>query len=156
MPLEDRNLEPGTVLVARYKKQARACEVVRTEDGLRYRLDDGTEHKSPSSAGKAAMGGVACNGWRFWSLAGTPDGPSGERPARKAKAKAESKKPAKGAPKGKAKKPAKGAEKPKATAKGKAQRMRAKEAPSYGCGGCGATFGSQKAAVAHALTHTTS
>src|SRR3990170_4545441 len=81
MPLENRNLEPGTVLVARYKKQDRTCEVVQTDDGLRYRLDDGTEHKSPSSAGKAAMGGVACNGWRFWSLQGT------EKPARTPKAK---------------------------------------------------------------------
>src|SRR5512135_621516 len=71
MPLENRNLEPGTVLVARYKKLDRTCEVMQTEDGLRYRLDDGSEHKSPSSAGKAAMGGVACNGWRFWSLQGT-------------------------------------------------------------------------------------
>ncbi len=94
MPLENRNLEPGTVLVARYKKQDRTCEVVQTEEGLRYRLDDGSEHKSPSSAGKAAMGGVACNGWRFWSLQGT-------EPARKPKAE----KPANAQPK---KAPAKG------------------------------------------------
>jgi hypothetical protein len=46
----------------------RTCEVVKTEEGLRFRLDDGTEHRSPSSAGKAAMSGVACNGWRFWSV----------------------------------------------------------------------------------------
>ena len=58
MPLENRNLEPGTVLSARYKKQDRTCEVVETPDGVRFRLDDGTEHKSPSSAGKAAMDGV--------------------------------------------------------------------------------------------------
>jgi len=148
MPLENRNLEPGTVLTARYKKQDRTCEVVQTEDGLRYRLDDGTEHKSPSSAGKAAMGGVACNGWRFWSLAGT------ERPARKPKAEkpAKPKKAAKAAPK--AKKPAKAGKAAK-KAKGKAHRMRATDVPSYGCGGCGATFGSQKAAIQHALTHTT-
>ena len=102
MPLENRNLEPGTVLVARYKKQDRTCEVVQTEEGLRYRLDDGSEHKSPSSAGKAAMGGVACNGWRFWSLQGT------EKPKREPKAKVEKlakpapkKAPAKAAPKGK-------------------------------------------------------
>jgi hypothetical protein len=147
MPLENRNVEPGTVLVARYKGKDRTCEVVQTDDGLRYRLDDGTEHKSPSSAGKAAMGGVACNGWRFWSLAGT------EKPARKPKAAAKPKaepKPKKSA--AKAKKPVKGKGGKKATAKG--HRMRAKDVPSYGCGGCGATFGSQKAAVAHALTHT--
>ena len=149
MPLENRNLEPGTVLVARYKKQDRTCEVVQTEDGLRYRLDDGSEHKSPSSAGKAAMGGVACNGWRFWSLQGT------EKPKREPKAKVEKlakpapkKAPAKAAPKGKGKK-AKSAKKPKAA------RMAAK-GDSYGCGACGESFPTQKKAVAHALTHTSS
>jgi hypothetical protein len=140
MPIEDRNVEPGTVLVARYKRQDRRCEVVQTDEGVRYRLDDGTEHRSPSSAGKAAMGGVACNGWRFWSVQRT------ERARREPTPK-----PAKkAAPKGAAKKPA-----AKKT-KGKAVRARAKEVPSYGCGGCGAVFGSQKAAVAHALTHTSS
>ncbi len=89
MPIENRNLEAGTRLVARYKKQDRTCEVVETADGLRYRLDDGTEHKSPSSAGKAAMGGVACNGWRFWSLEGE------QKPAREKKAKLAKKAPAK-------------------------------------------------------------
>ena len=48
MPLENRNLEPGTTLVARYKKAERICEVVQTDDGVRFRLDDGTEHRSPS------------------------------------------------------------------------------------------------------------
>src|SRR5712691_7954342 len=71
MPIENRELAAGTRLVARYKKQDRTCEVVEAPDGLRYRLDDGTEHKSPSSAGKAAMEGVACNGWRFWNVQGT-------------------------------------------------------------------------------------
>jgi len=147
MPLENRNLEPGTVLVARYKKQDRTCEVVQTEEGLRYRLDDGTEHKSPSSAGKAAMGGVACNGWRFWSLQGS------EKPTRAAKPKAETKPKAaaKSAPKGK--KPAKGG-KAKAGKKPKAARMAAK-GDAYGCGACPQTFPTQKKAVAHALTHTT-
>jgi hypothetical protein len=146
MPLENRNLEPGTVLVARYKKQDRTCEVVQTDDGLRYRLDDGTEHKSPSSAGKAAMGGVACNGWRFWGLAGT------ERPARKPKAAAKPKKARTAAPKAKGKGmkggKAKGAKKPRAA------RMAAKD-DAYGCGACGESFPTQKAAVEHALTHTT-
>ena len=131
MPLENRNVEPGTVLVARYKGKDRTCEVVQTDDGLRYRLDDGTEHKSPSSAGKAAMGGVACNGWRFWSLAGT------EKPARKAEGRRPSRRRSpsrrKGAAKGKAKKPAKAKGGKKATAKG--HRMAAK-GDSYGCGAC--------------------
>jgi hypothetical protein len=148
MPIENRELAVGTRLVARYRKAERTCEVVQTDDGLRYRLDDGTEHKSPSSAGKAAMGGVACNGWRFWSVAGT-------EPARKAKADKSAKaktepaaeKPAtkKGAPKK--------ATKAKATKKPKAKRAAAK-GDSYGCGACGETFPTMKAATAHAMTHT--
>ena len=69
MPLENRNLEAGTRLAAKYKGQVHTCEVVQTEEGLRFRLEDGQEFKSPSSAGSAVMGGTACNGWRFWSLA---------------------------------------------------------------------------------------
>ncbi len=68
MPLENRNLEAGTRLAARYKGTTYTCEVVQTEEGLRYRLEDGREFKSPSSAGSAVMGGMAANGWRFWSL----------------------------------------------------------------------------------------
>ncbi len=141
MPIEDRNLEAGTVLAARYRKQEHTCEVVQTVEGLRYRLADGREFRSPSAAGKAVTGG-ACNGWVFWSLQGT------EKPKREPKARAD--KPEKPAP---AKKPAakKSAKKP---AKGKVKAMRAKDVASYGCGGCGATFGSQKAAIAHAMTHT--
>ena len=150
MALENRNLEPGTVLSARYKKEDRTCEVVQTEDGLRYRLDDGTEHKSPSSAGKAAMGGVACNGWRFWSIAGTETPKREPKATKEPKTKKEpaAKKPtkAKAAKKGKAK----SAKKPKA----KAMRAKATDVASYGCGACGATFGSQKAAINHTLTHT--
>ncbi len=70
MSIEDRNLAAGTKLVARYKGKEYAAEVVKTEEGLRYRLEDGKEFKSPSSAGSAVMGGSACNGWRFWSVAG--------------------------------------------------------------------------------------
>src|ERR1700720_1903375 len=99
VPIEDRDLKAGTVLTARYKKQDRTCEVVETPDGVRYRLDDGTEHRSPSSAGKAAMGGVACNGWRFWSVEGTGN------PRREPKANAD--KSAKPKRESAAKKPAK-------------------------------------------------
>ena len=142
MPIENRNLEPGTVLTARYKKEDRSCEVVQTDEGLRYKLDAGTEHKSPSSAGKAAMAGVACNGWRFWSVQGTEKA----KPEPKANKEPKADKPA-------TKKPA-AKKAAKKIAKPKAKRMRATDVPSYGCGGCGATFGSQKAAVAHAMTHT--
>ncbi len=98
MPIENRELAAGTRLVARYKKQDRTCEVVETADGLRYRLDDGTEHRSPSSAGKAVTGG-SCNGWVFWSVEGT------EKPKREPKAKAD--KPVKAKKEPAAKKPAK-------------------------------------------------
>ncbi len=161
MPIEDRKLEAGTRLVARYKKQDRTCEVVETTEGLRYRLDDGTEHRSPSSAGKAAMDGVACNGWRFWSVEGT------EKPKREPKAKAD--KP-KREPKPKAEKPVKAKKEPaakkpaktkaakkkggKATGAKKGKAARAASDASYGCGVCPETFPTQKTAVAHALTHT--
>src|SRR2546422_9581809 len=69
MTIENRDLKPGTTLVARYKKQDYKAEVVQTDDGVRYRLN-GTDYKSPSAAGSAIMGGNACNGWRFWSLPG--------------------------------------------------------------------------------------
>src|SRR5665647_2764443 len=72
MALEQRELAPGTKLVGTYKKTAYVCEVVTTpEGGTRYRLEDGTLFKSPSSAAKAVMGGISANGWRFWSLEGT-------------------------------------------------------------------------------------
>ncbi len=82
MSIENRNLEPGTRLAARYKGQEHAAEVVEAEDGIRYRLEDGREFKSPSSAGSAVMGGKACNGWRFWSLAGS-EGASAPKSAAK-------------------------------------------------------------------------
>ena len=76
MPIEDRNLSAGTKLVARYKGETYRAEVVTTADGLRYRLEDGREFKSPSSAGSAVMGGKSCNGWRFWGLATEAPRPS--------------------------------------------------------------------------------
>lgn len=70
MPIEDRNLTPGTKLEARYHGKVHTCEVVKTKEGIRYRLPgNDKEFKSPSAAGSAVMG-TACNGWRFWSLAG--------------------------------------------------------------------------------------
>lgn len=74
MAIENRNLMPGMCLVAQYKKQTYFCEVVPGDRGVRYRLEDGREFKIPSAAGSAVMGGQACNGWRFWSLAGATFG----------------------------------------------------------------------------------
>ncbi len=70
MAIENRDLAVGTKLVGRHRKTEHICEVVQTEDGVRYQLADGRTFKSPSSAAKAVMGGVSANGWRFWSLAG--------------------------------------------------------------------------------------
>ncbi len=71
------NLEAGTRLVARYKHEEHTAEVVASEDGkTRYRLADGREFKSPSAAGSAVMGGIACNGWRWWSIEGETSVPS--------------------------------------------------------------------------------
>jgi len=95
MALENRNLEAGTRLVARYKKVEYTATVVEGEEGgLRYRLEDGREFKSPSAAGSAVMGGVACNGWRFWSLAREAPAPKKERKASAPNAAPKPKKPA--------------------------------------------------------------
>ena len=117
MPIVSRKLKPGTVLVARYKKQDYKCTVVKGEDGeLIYRLHGGEKHKSPSSAGVAVKGeGKTCDGWEFWSVEGaspvlprakreqrgsaTPTDPGNEKPKPKTKPK--------GRPKAKAEKPIK-------------------------------------------------
>ena len=86
MAIEDRNLEPGTRLVANYKKRPYVCSVEKEGDSLVYVLEDGTRHKSPSSAGMKVMGGKAVNGWKFWSLEGEEKpAPAPEAPARAAK-----------------------------------------------------------------------
>ena len=68
MAIENRNLEPGTKLIAKYKKEEYRAEVIAGGEGkVKYRLADGKEFKSPSSAG-TAITGKACNGWAFWSI----------------------------------------------------------------------------------------
>ncbi len=68
MPIENRNLEPGSKLVASYKKETYRALMVAGEEGkVLYRLEDGREFKSPSAAG-TAIPSKACNGWRFWSV----------------------------------------------------------------------------------------
>ncbi len=89
MSIEDRNLKPGTVLVARYKKRDHRCTVVKDEDGkLVYRVHGGKDYTSPSAAGSAVMGGVACNGWRFWAVEGTEKPEAAKPKAAKAATKA--------------------------------------------------------------------
>ena len=87
MAIEHRELPPGAVLAASYKGQVYACEVVLTEQGKRYRLEDGREFRSPSAAGSAVMGGIACNGWRFWKVAGAGDDVATPADARKRRGK---------------------------------------------------------------------
>jgi Restriction Enzyme Adenine Methylase Associated len=94
--IEDRNLKPGTKLVATYKKQDFTCEVVKTKDGVAYRLADGQEFKSLSSAGSAVMNGSACNGWRFWTVEGEAKPKASSAPAKALKAE-QTIKPMKGA-----------------------------------------------------------
>lgn len=137
MPIENRDLTAGMVLKARHKGTEHTCEVVKTKDGPRYRLRNGKEFSSPSSAGMHITGGVAVNGWRFWSLDGDLKPPS-----------ANSEKPKKA----RARKTAKN--KRKKAAKKKVARAAAKGV-SYGCGACGKTFPTMRKATAHALTHTT-
>ena len=76
MAIENRNLEPGTKLIAKYKKEEYRAEVVAGDEGkVKYRLTDGREFKSPSAAG-TAITSKACNGWAFWSV--DPGDPPGE------------------------------------------------------------------------------
>lgn len=88
MALENRNLPVGTRLVAKHRGHSYACVVTaREDDKVGFKLDcpdhpdlNGKEFKSPSSAGSAVMGGVACNGWRFWSLEGQEPAPKEAKP----------------------------------------------------------------------------
>ena len=70
MPIQNRNLEPGTKLIATYKKETYHALVAASADGkVLYQLSpyDGKDYKSPSSLGTAVTG-KACNGWAFWSV----------------------------------------------------------------------------------------
>jgi hypothetical protein len=75
MAIQDRNLTPGTQLVATYKKQQyRALVVAGSEEKVLYQFSpyDGREFKSPSALGTAVTA-KACNGWTFWSVAPDED-----------------------------------------------------------------------------------
>lgn len=99
MPITNRNLPAGTRLVAKYRGETWQAEVQDTEPttyallGEHRLTDQPAAFKSLSAAGSAIMGGIACNGWRFWSV-------EGDEPAR-----AEKPAKTKAAPKAKAAKP---------------------------------------------------
>ena len=159
MSIEDRNLKPGTVLVARYKKRDHHCDVVKGAEGkIAFRVN-GKEYGSPSAAGSAVMGGTACNGWRFW----TPEGAAKDAPkpttrptaAKKATAKPKRAVKAKGKGASKAKGAAKA--KPKASKNGKQPEIAGgangeQPAPAekpVNCGACGQEFPTSREAADH-------
>ena len=81
MAITNRELPAGTTLKATFKKATFTSTVEVDKEGKRtYRLADGRSFTSPSAAGSAVMGGVACNGWRFWSVDGE-EPPTSESPA---------------------------------------------------------------------------
>ncbi len=94
MAIEDRNLAVGTKLVARYKGHEYDCIVTAREgDNVGYKMEcpdhpdlHGQEFKSLSSAGSTIMGGNACNGWRFWSVAGSEEAKPKSKAKKKTKA----------------------------------------------------------------------
>ena len=86
MPIENRALTAGTILVAKYKKETRTCEIVEEGGETRFKLPgDEKLYKSPSAAASAVMGGIAANGWKFWSVEGEA-APASETPPRSARA----------------------------------------------------------------------
>ena len=97
MAIENRNLEPGTRLVARYRKEEWQAEVLDTDPatyalcGEQRLTNQAASYKSLSAAGSAVMGGINCNGWRFWSLEGEASTKAPRE--RKAKAAPKEKKP---------------------------------------------------------------
>lgn len=104
MAIENRNLEQGMKLTAKFKKQGYTAEVVEAErddvagskdEGLRIKLADGRVFRSVSSAAKAVTGG-AINGWRFWSLDSKPatEEASEQQPAEPAQAEPAPEQPA--------------------------------------------------------------
>ena len=82
MAIASRDLPVGTQLVGRYKGRTYHLTVVDIGGGRRrFRLIDGRQFRSPSGAGRAVMGGIACNGRRFWSPAAAPGASVGDTAA---------------------------------------------------------------------------
>lgn len=90
MAITSRMLKPGERLAANYREQTHYVDVVEYEgNGMAFRLETGDVFTSLSAAGSHVMGGISCNGWRFWSrvddlrpprqLAGRP-APATQRP----------------------------------------------------------------------------
>lgn len=68
MALTNRMLQRGERLAANYRGRTHYVEVVESDgNGNAFRLDTGDVFTSLSAAGSLVMGGISCNGWRFWS-----------------------------------------------------------------------------------------
>src|SRR5579871_408312 len=134
MAITNRTLAPGTQLTVTYKKQTYTAEVVETPEGLRYRLADGREFKSPSAAGAAIMGaGRTCNGWAFWSVEGGEPTSAGEAPTEPAQPK-----------RGRRKAGAEASE-----VNGETKPIIAQLDETFECGECGTTFATREDVEAH-------
>ncbi len=142
--IENRNLKPGTVLIKRYKRRDYRCEVVKGEGGkLAFRVGR-KEYPSPSAAGSAVMGGVACNGWTWWTVEGAEKLKTSKKPNAATNAIPSARK-VKRAPKaGRRVTKPKG---PARTAKGEEPSERV-EKPVH-CGECGQEFKTGREAAAH-------
>ena len=87
MPITNRTLQPGTTLSAKFKGSL--YQLVVSENPT-FAAPDGKTYKSLSAAGSAVMNGVACNGWRFWSVLG--EDPGEAKPAATAEPRAKARK----------------------------------------------------------------
>lgn len=68
MALASRTLQPGERLAANYRGKTHAVDVIESDSGgIAFQLDTGEVFTSMSAAGSRVMGGISCNGWRFWS-----------------------------------------------------------------------------------------
>ncbi len=71
MAIENRNLEPGTRLVGRYKGKTTVCLVEAGEEGkvvFRVEGEDKTYSSLSSAATEITKGPI--NGWKFWTVEG--------------------------------------------------------------------------------------
>jgi hypothetical protein len=140
--------EAGRKLVARFKKQDFTCTVNATpEDGSKQVFQlahDGSLHTSLSAAGSAVMGGIACNGWRFWTTAEAAEAAAATKAATKAAKPAKEPKPPKPAKAPKAEGDASPKRKPGRPARmikvAKSQDGVAAHQTRYFCSGCMDTF----------------
>jgi len=114
MAINEKDFVVGAKLVARHKGvdyKATVKDIVDGKPTIRVAGIEG-DFSSLSTAGKAVMKGIACNGWRFWST-------EGNEPRRNTVG---------GKPKAKAAAKPKAVAKPKAAAKGKSKKSKSKKA----------------------------